>query len=162
MDDEAGVLGAESLIFKLGSMTPACLATLTTAMTRAAIDLQSYVKGSKLSDQVLRVRSDILRTSITKKVESMDTGVTGIVGTNVLYAPPHEYGLTVEIPSYSKIITQAFGRELKTPVAVTVKAHLAHFKERSFLRSSLADRGPTYQGWIKQAIIDGMKNAGNA
>lgn len=159
---DGGVLGAESLVAKLGRITPACLTSVADAITRATIDLQSYVKGLKLSDQVLHVRSNVLRSSIAQSVDVDADGVKGTVGTNVDYAPPHEYGLTVQVPSYTRIITQAFGRELSAPVEVNVRAHLIHFKERSFLRSALADRGPTYQGWIKQAVANGVRDAGNS
>ena len=58
---------------------------------RAVLRVQRRVK-EKLSGEVLNVRTGRLRRSIVERVESSGSVVTGIVGTNVEYAAPHEYG----------------------------------------------------------------------
>ena len=47
------------------------------------------------------------------------------IGTNVEYAAIHQFGFAgqVNIGAHQRIIHQAFGRKLKFPVAVNVKAH---------------------------------------
>lgn len=48
---------------------------------------------TKLSNQVLNVRTGALRRSITTEIHEQD--MVGRVGTNLIYAPVHEFGATI-------------------------------------------------------------------
>jgi phage virion morphogenesis protein len=71
------------------------------------------------------------------------------VGTNVEYGKAHQFGLDAEetVSAHTRKIREAFGRRLKTPIAVNVRAHSRHMRlpARQFLGMSQADR---------QAILD--------
>ncbi|MGH7192240.1 MAG: phage virion morphogenesis protein, partial [Candidatus Saccharimonadales bacterium] len=64
------------------------------------------------------------------------------VGTNVEYAGIHEYGKT-----FSRMVSEAYGRPMKNPHAVTF-----HYPERSFLRSSLHDLESSIREALRKAI----------
>lgn len=63
----------------------------------SCILVEGKIKRDYLSGQVLNVRTNRLRGSITHKMPQLTTGGwQGTVGTNVIYAPVHEYGATIE------------------------------------------------------------------
>lgn len=73
-----------------------------------------------------------LRNSITSRVNGKQVEV----GTNVEYAKAQQYGGgTIQVPTHTKMINQAFGKPLKYPVYVKVKAHTqnTNIKLRPFL-----------------------------
>lgn len=115
-----------------------------TALIRLSIELQAYIKSSKLSGQVLKNRTGTLRRSINRKIIETPTSIQAFVGTNVKYARPHEYGFegTVNVREHLRLVKEAWGRELKMPVWATVKPHQREVRlpERSFLRSALLDK----------------------
>lgn len=112
------------------------------ALQRVTLLLLGRVK-EKLSDQVLRVRTGRLRRSITQEVREVDGQLVGQVGTNVNYAPPHEFGMNadVQVREHMQTRKQVFGRMLKSPIQVTIRAHTRHVNlpQRSFLRSALKE-----------------------
>src|SRR6266576_5706363 len=70
-------------------------------MQRITIDLQNYIRDSKLSGQVLKNRTGTLRRSINQRVEESGSTITGIVGANLgaaRYAAAQEYGATIHLP----------------------------------------------------------------
>lgn len=116
---------AESFIARFAGASDRLHDRMRGAVQRLAIEIQASVKDSKLSGQVLHVRTGTLRRSINQRVDEDAGNITGVVGTNVRYAAIHEYG-------GNRLITQAWGHPLKYPVWQT-------FPERSFLRSTLAE-----------------------
>lgn len=126
-----------------------------------AIQLQSKVKGEKLSDQLLHVRTGRLRNSITYKITETSNGIYGTVGTKVEYARAHEYGFHghVTVKQHLRNITMAWGKELKTPHAIQVKSHSrqANVKEKSFLRGSLSEMTPQIKEGLQKVLIDAAK-----
>ena len=76
-----------------------------------------------------------LSTSLTAKVSQKLDKFFLQVGTNIPYARLHEEGLTV--PAHIRIIKQAFGRQLKFPVAVNVKSF--KMPKRPFLAPAIKD-----------------------
>ena len=67
-----------------------------------------------------------------------------------------EYGFsgTVQVKAHMREIKQAFGRPLKEPKFVQVRAHSANvnFPERSFLRTALRDLKPDIESDLKASI----------
>lgn len=157
----------EATKYRLGSVADKVSSKIGSALEREAINLVSYIK-TELSDSVLHVRTGRLRRSITYnlKQDGIDSfHVT--VGTNVKYARVHEYGFkgTVNIPTHnvkasSRMQTMAFGKVMKNPRVVDVKAHVvkAHTVEmnmpkRPFMRPALdANTGRIIKN-LKKAIF---------
>lgn len=106
--------------------------------------------------RVLRVRTDNLRRSIHQRVNVSGNVVSGEVNTNVRYGIAHEYGFagSVNVKASLRQVRQAFGRPLKPPRYVHVRAHTRDVKlpERSFLRSALRDLTPKFADDLQKSI----------
>lgn len=128
---------------------------------RLTLLLQISVKKDKLSGQVLNVRTGTLRRSIDQQLLTGGDDITGIVSTNLKYARAHEYGFKeqVTVKEHLRLVKQAFGKPLKSPVWATVKSHSAkaNLPERSFLRSALADMKPEIMAGLNKAVGDALK-----
>lgn len=137
------IKGDRDVIADLRRFDAAARGEIQKGIGRIALKLMTRVKAQKLTGQVLNVRTGRLRRSITQRVESSADEISGIVGTNVDYAAIHEYGFkgAVSVKQHLRLVKQAFGRPLKSPVWATVHAHSknVNLPERSFLRSALAD-----------------------
>ena len=135
------VHGGTEVVQRFDAMPARLRAELRAGISELSIKLTNRVKN-KLDGQVLKVRSDRLRASITQAVMDKGDAVTGITSTAVSYARAHEYGFNgvVSVRSHMRTIKQAFGRSIN-PVTFQVSAHTMHIKlpERSFLRSSLRE-----------------------
>jgi len=104
---------------------------------------------------VLKVQSGRLKRSINQRVDGAGTDkVSGTVGTNLVYARPHEMGFSgiVNVKEHLQTRTQAFGRPI-SPIQVSIKAHKMkmNLPERSFLRSALADLEPKVDEELRNA-----------
>lgn len=112
------------------------------SIARSTLKLLIKVKREKLNGQVLNKRTGRLGRSITQKLIELSNGVAGIVGTNVEYAPPHEYGFKgdVTVKAHLRMIKMAFGKSIN-PKQVNIKAHTrkVDLPEKSFLRSALEE-----------------------
>lgn len=137
------IKGDREVIADLRRFDAAARGEIQKGIGRIALKLMIRVKAQKLTGQVLNVRTGRLRRSITQRIEASASEISGIVGTNVDYAAIHEYGFkgAVSVKQHLRLVKQAFGRPLKSPVWATVGAHSKNVSmpERSFLRSALAD-----------------------
>lgn len=140
------VEGDAEVIQRLEGFPASTRAELGKSTLKLALQLVAYVKQHKLSGQVLKNRTGTLRRSITHQVQELPQEVKGIVGTNVAYARPHEFGWHGNI-----LIDQAFGKRLKFPVWKTVT-----LPERSFLRSSLRDKAEAIRKEYREAVQRGV------
>lgn len=141
------VKGDREVIADLRRFDAAARGEIQKGIGRIVLKLLTRVKAQKLSGQALNVRTGRLRRSITQRVEASANEISGIVGTNVDYAAIHEYGFKgpVTVKQHLRLVKQAFGRPLKSPVWSTVSTHTKNVSlpERSFLRSALADMKST-------------------
>lgn len=161
------VTGEQKVIANLSGLPDRVRASLTTAMKSITIDLQGYVVKNKLSGQLLKRRTGTLAASIQQRVASSSAGVTGVVGSRIneaaplKYAYPLENGFDGDVPvrEHLRMMTQAFGREVKEPRKITVRAHTAHrhVKAYKYLASSLAERRDSYIDQLRQAVARGSK-----
>jgi phage gpG-like protein len=140
------LLGGDELAAVMRVKAPTFQRNFGQAILRLTVELLRNVKDDKLSGQVLNVRTGRLRRSINQRTSGLDTPQPeGVVGTNVVYARPHEYGFkgVVSVKTHMRIQKQAFGKAI-TPVEVTVPQHSrrVNLPEKSFLRSALADLQP--------------------
>lgn len=137
MKISAQVVGEERLMSNLGRFPESVKQSLIREVTKISIDLQRKVISQKLHGQVLQQRSGRLARSINQRVVQEDLKVTGSVGTNVSYGRIHELGGTFKVAEHMRMMRQAFGKPMKDPRMVTVRAHTVTFPQRSFLKSSL-------------------------
>lgn len=137
------IKGDREVVANLRRFDAAARGEIQKGIGRITIKLLTRVKAQKLSGQALNVRTGRLRRSITQRIESSADEISGIVGTNVDYAAIHEYGFkgAVTVKQHLRLVKEAFGRPLKSPVWSTVSTHTKNVSlpERSFLRSALAD-----------------------
>jgi phage gpG-like protein len=143
-DPIGGGVESEAVLRKLDATALDVRTALRVAIGILVIKLQRNVVRDKLTGQVLKVRTGTLRRSIGVSMnEPGGDKIIGLVSTNLKYAPPHEYGFhgSVNVRAHLREIKQAFGRQLKTPVTVSVGAYSRNvdLPERSFLRSALRD-----------------------
>lgn len=137
------IKGDREVVADLRRFDAAARGEIQKGIGRITLKLLTRVKAQKLSGQALNVRTGRLRRSITQRIDASANEISGIVGTNVDYAAIHEYGFkgAVSVKQHLRLVKQAFGRPLKSPVWATVGAHSKNVSlpERSFLRSALAD-----------------------
>lgn len=149
--------GDQELSLRLARLPKNIREALVSKITRLAVELQGYVVGSKLQGQVLHHRSGKLSASIKYNVTDDEKTVTGIVfadkgSTAYAYAGVHEFGGTLSVREHIQQRTMVFGRQLSSPIAVTIRQHDVTYPERSFLRSSLADKRDHIINSIKEAV----------
>jgi phage gpG-like protein len=134
---------------------------IRTTVKKLTFKLQAKIKNEKLTGQVLNVRTGRLRRSINAEFQELSGGlIQGLVGTNVPYAKPHEYGFSGEqqVKEYVQKRKQVFGRMLKDPIQVTIRAHVRHVNipEKSFMRSALEELRPEIIEEFQAAIKRGL------
>lgn len=146
---------AERILASIAGTTGAMMARLVREVQRLSIVLQTHVKADKLTGQVLHVRSGTLRRSINRKIEQTETSVMAIVGTNVRYARPHEFGFqgTVTVPSHTRTSSRG---------VATVREHTrrVNMPVRSFLRSALSDMERDIRADLRSAATRDLLRAG--
>jgi phage gpG-like protein len=156
------IVGDIELKARFAALYPKARDAVRNAVSRLTIGLQNKVVSEKLSGQVLKNRTGTLRRSIIERVEESATSITGIVGTNLVYAAAHEYGFqgTVNVREHTRRISQAFGRPI-APVEATVRAHSMRMNlpERSYLRSSLREYQPTIEDGLSSAVKEAVESA---
>lgn len=157
MKISAQVVGQERIVAQFQAMPKNIKNGLVRDITKLTIDLQRKVISQKLHGQVLQQRSGRLARSINQRVVQEDLKVTGSVGTNVSYGRVHELGGTVTIPQHMRMMSQAFGRPVRNPRMISVKAHQANYPERSFLRSSLSEMREQIVSRLKNSAVDAAR-----
>lgn len=130
---------------------PLIIQALLRKMNALMFALQSKIVGQKLQGQVLAHRTGKLAGSIrvvpaTLAGEQIIGEVQG-GGGPAFYGRIHEFGGTINVPEYQRRVTGT-KQKIKDRIAGTVRAHSAHFPERSFMRTSLEE--------MRGAIFDGL------
>lgn len=161
------ITGEKAVTARINSIAPRVRESITRTMLRITIDLQSYVVKNKLSGQLLKRRTGTLAASMQHKVVSTQAGVTGVVGSRInegaalKYARPLEDGFdgTVTVREHLRQMTTAWGRAVKEPRKITVRAHSAqrHIKAYKYLASSLAENRSRYIEMLTRAVAEGAK-----
>ena len=154
-------IGGDVLAAVLRSYGDKVQTAIVQSIGRSALRLQSEVMDNRLSGQVLNIRTGNLHRSIHQQVTSSGGLVVGEVDTNVRYGVAHEYGFagTVNVKASMRQIRQAFGRPLKSPRYVQIRAHSRNVKlpERSFLRSALRDMKPEIEADLQKSIEGALR-----
>jgi len=179
----AQLLGVERVVSFMEQAGSNVHEVVKTEVRNLAVMLMGYVKTSKLSGDPLHVQTGRLRRSITSRVVEEGAGlVSGVVGTNVVYAAAHEFGVDM----IKQCTVHAFVRKCKSRNVYTMKkgkyfslqgavsmvklsaegiAHVGEFQrmqhiklpERSFLRSALNELGPEIRADLAAAIMGCLK-----
>lgn len=154
-------LGSEQLVSHLQQMNAHIESEVANSVGILTLRLQRRVKSPNLSGKVLNKQTGTLARSIDQFVERGHGAISGVVGTNVAYGRAHEYGFngSVGVKAHLRQIKQAFGRSLKQPLSVQVRAHNRQIRlpERSFLRSALREMEGEIAAEINRAVERGMK-----
>lgn len=134
--------------------------SLRKSIARIIIRLQSKIVREKLQGQVLKVRTGTLQRSIDQVMLDIPHGASGVVWTNVEYARRHEYGFqgTESVKEHLRMMTQAFGREVKNPRKIAISAHsrAVNYPAHSFMRTALRESAPEIQAQIERAVSEGL------
>lgn len=122
--------------------------------------LESLIKR-KLSGDVLNVVTGNLRRSVSSHTEDDGASIYGIAAQSgdVKYGARWEYGFsgTETVAAHTRTVTQAFGRAIApTQVDVQTFTRTVNAAERSFMRSSLADRADAIVAALKGAVARGL------
>lgn len=151
------MVGQSEVLGRLSRMPRDVDRMLLRKISKIVKDLQRYVQASKLSGQVLRVRTGALRRSIQSDASQSGSEVVGRVFStgDVKYAGIHEYGgrTKAHIIEPRKAKALAFMVGGRAVFARRVNHPGSTMPERSFLRSSLRDRHVQ----IVSEIIDGIE-----
>lgn len=154
-------IGGDVLAAVLRSYSDKVQTSIVQSVGRSALRLQREVMQNRLSGQVLNVRTGNLRRSIHQRVTNTGGAVIGEVNTNVRYGAAHEYGFagTVNVKASLRQVRQAFGRPLKSPRYVQVRAHSRNVKlpERSFLRTALRDLKPEIEADLRNSVKGALR-----
>ena len=154
-------IGSDVLAAVLRTYGDKVQTAIVQSVGRSALRLQREVMQNRLSGQVLNVRTGNLRRSIHQQVTNTGGAVIGEVNTNVRYGKAHEYGFagTVNVKASLRQVRQAFGRPLKSPRYVQVRAHSRNVRlpERSFLRSALRDMKPMIETDLQKSIEGALR-----
>ena len=153
------ILGDANLIAKLNYMPGGMQAALRKTVRRLALQLLSASKN-KLSDDVLHVRTGRLRRSVNQRVEKDGHAVTGVVGSNVVYAKRQEYGFTgtESVRAHLRMVTKVFGKSVMPhQVSVRTFTRNINYPAHSFLRSALEEMRPQIEAEMAKALSEAMK-----
>ena len=170
MSFQVQVVGKEQLVARFGRARDSVAQAVVDAVSKSGYAVQARAQ-EKLSGDVLNVRTGRLRRSINTAIyQTSTTDVSAQVGTNVEYAGVHEYGFDdiVTVPEHlshrafdrfgaaTKLSTKS-GRiraSVKSVSQFIVRTHEMHMHmpERSFLRSSLTELGPSITERIRKAV----------
>ena len=149
------ILGAEQTVAWLGARREAVQLAMRTTVRSLALQLTAYVKSNKLTGQVLHVRSGRLRGHITFRVQDRGDIITGLVGTNVIYARIHEFGGHTKphiiVPRNAKALHWG------SHFAKIVHHPGSNMPERSFLRSSLREMEAVIKAELSLAMREALK-----
>jgi phage gpG-like protein len=156
---EGWITGDKELVARLEAMPARLNGSIGRAVPALMQGLDESVRA-KLSGEVLNARTGMLRGTIVSRIDQTRDSVTAIVGVDVPYAAIHEYGFqgTENVRAQLRKIIKAFGKDLKSPVTVSVGAHgrKVDFPERSFLCSALAQMEERIKDELTQAAREAI------
>jgi phage gpG-like protein len=150
------MVGDTELYEQLSEMSPTVQRLVMAKVQSLAIELQRHIVQDKLSGQVLKVVTGNLRRSIQYIITQDGGTITGKVfsSNDVKYAAIHEFGGTI-VPVKANALSW-IGPEGKRIFAKSVT-----LKERSFMRSSLADQKQSIIAGLTAAVAQGVKGSGS-
>jgi phage gpG-like protein len=134
----------EQVVVELGRLGEEARARLLAAVTDEAAAFEAVVTEQKLSGGVLKQQTGKLRESVFHQVTMVGDGVQAVIGANAPYAHIHEYGGIIEPVNALALRFQVDGHWVMVRRVV--------MPERSFLRSTLAERAETIRAELARAV----------
>lgn len=140
---------------RLGNIPAKYRAALSQKITVLRLQLEGTVK-TKLSGQVLNVKTGNLRRSIFSTQEESPTSVVASVASSseIRYARIHEYGGKTAaheiLPVKANVLAFMIGG--KQVFAKRVNHPGSRMPQRSFMRSSLKDMAPQIRAGMEEAV----------
>ena len=163
------VIGSEAVVSHLHLSGDVVRKKVKARVSSLTLTLLRKVKQDKLSGQILRNVTGTLRRSINQKVEESGAIITGTVGTNVVYARPHEFGVDkyklVTVREYVRKALDAATSQWRLKHKMFVPTVLVHsftrnqhikLPERSFLRSAINEMRPEIRSELVEALRGGL------
>lgn len=144
------VIGGEALEKRFIQAVP----KVTAGVQKAVMDLALSVTRktmTKLTGDVLQVRSGTLRRSIHPEYDFTADKAVAIIGTNTIYARIHEYGGVI-LPKTKKALKFKIGDKWVITKRVVMP-------ERSFLRTALRETVPEIEAVLKAAVANSLKES---
>lgn len=150
-----------SVTARLDAMPDKVHAELLKEITSKSLDLRNYIINDKLSGQVLNFHTHKLQQSIFQEVNDGPSQVIGVVKQENAIAPYgaiHEYGGQTAphdiLPNKAEALH--FMMNGKEVFAKVVHHPGSRIPERSYMRSSLADKSNEIINGIKAAVTRGL------
>lgn len=151
---EVDVLAIRATFDALPSRVHAALLRKTQALR---LELESKIKGDKLSGQVLHVVTGNLRRSIFSGVNDKGDVIEGFAkqSSDVKYGAIHEFGGKIHIPEIVPVKAKALhwvsgGKDV---FAKRARAHDVTMPKRSFMRSALHDMEGEIVSGLKETVL---------
>jgi phage gpG-like protein len=145
---------ASQALRKSGAMVDSAVEA---AVLGLAIKMTALVK-TKLSGQVLQVRTGRLRRSINYKTKRVGNLFEATVGTNVAYGKTHELGLTIPAhiveARHAKALRFQIGGKIVFAKRVNIPA--VKMPQRSFLQASLDQMRPEIVTTLQKAVANNL------
>jgi len=158
------LIGDRALLARMGNVSSRVKAKVDEAVSRLGYMLQRKVQVDKLTGQVLRVRTDRLRGSISpssgesaSRFVFTSTSAIAYVGTKVPYGVAWERGISAHdiVPIRAKALRFEIGGE----VVFSKRAHIPAQAARPFLQPTLYELRPVILRELGQALTDGTREA---
>lgn len=162
------IVGGSELIARLGRMPAAVKAEVDMTVQKLGFELERRVKVDYLTGQVLKVRTDRLRGSISvatakqpgdsrSRFEATGTTSFAYVGTNVSYGVMWSKGIAAHdiVPVKAKALRFEIGGEILFRKRVSIPAQAA----RPFLEPALESMRPLIMSELESALKRGAEKA---
>ncbi|HXA46047.1 MAG TPA: HK97 gp10 family phage protein [Burkholderiaceae bacterium] len=153
--------GATKTRTALQARAAAMLKSVQRTVQNEAEHLVAYVINDKLSDQVLKMRSDRLQRSISAITDNNGNIFGATIGSNLAYARALEYGFqgTVEVPECERMQTMAFGRQMADPHMVAVRSHPMNMNlaAHPFMGPALQENSGRIVAGLRSALMDALQ-----
>lgn len=156
--------GDKRLIAKYERIQASVARALTLKVERLTMLLEAKVKTQKLNGQVLNRITGRLMASINREVKVQSNAVHGRVFSSgdVKYAAIHEFGGQTAphliLPKKASVL-RFTGKSGQTVFARKVNHPGSKMPERSFLRSSLTEMSEQISREMKEAVLQGIREA---
>ena len=134
----------EDVVIELQDLQDGARRRLYAAVYEQAVNFATVVKEDKLSGQVLNKVSGMLAANVFSDVTDDAAGIMAVVGTDAPYAHIHEYGGVIEPVNALALKFEIDGH--------WVFAKRVVMPERSYLRSTLAERADIIRNALAQAV----------
>lgn len=159
------VTGASEQVERLNGMTPKLEGRLRENGERFGQLQVGYIRAKMEAGNPLHIIFGNLSNSLHSDVQRIP-GVAVIVrvysnGT-VPYARIHEFGGDVNVPAHTRMVKPrgeeyAGERKMGLRFEVPVRAYTAHYPQRSYLRSALAERRQAFIDTVKQSAVEASR-----